>query len=748
MKKLFALFLCLVMVFSLAACGTQENTSSKEDTVPSGEAAQLLDNGRYPSITATLSMDVENLEPKDPNAASKMNIYWMIYESLFDIDDNGSFVPSIGKDLTIINDTTYSVEIYDCVYDSAGNHITADDVVYSVYWLVNSGNALKYDFFESVEATGEFTVEFHWNSAPSALSDLEFPLGRTFIFSQKAFEDGNFSSNPIGTGSYTVTNYVAGSVLVLEANDNYWALKDESIMNERLDIHRANVQTIEYKVITEASQASISLEKQEADYCDYITAAAISKFEEGGQYSSLYNVNTEMSGDFYVVVPNCHRITDVNLRLAIFYALDNSAIAQVMGGSYTALSVVGTSFFNDYVPEWEDLSTYNNTYDPDLAKEYLAKSNYAGENIRIVCQSNEADKNAATMIQTLLTQIGITSSIDAMDSTLFKTRTSELDTWELEIGTVGGATMVGAYNRLYSNTVHTIDGVGYTLGMIRDDKLQQLYTTANADATHDAEHLTELNNYVLDNAYMYALAGLSSSRVYTKDISKLYFREGHAVTLGPSEYLNQQATHSTPRVVLDKIESNGPTGYAFYADDGTVWDLNIAADDSWILYVGDEVYTGDKNFPGDADDIIMTTPPNEGAPAAGAAFYEESGVCKWKIIDAHNMVPVNYPDIDGYIARLQSGEIGVSNEPSGYKYVDTDGTIYILSIAGDDSWTLYVNGDIYTGDKSFPGQEENIVMTTPPNEGVPANADFFEADGVCKWRILDNTSMIPLNRES
>ncbi|MGM9606118.1 MAG: ABC transporter substrate-binding protein [Oscillospiraceae bacterium] len=742
-KKVLVLLLCAAMILSFTACsGTNGSTSDDPDSA----AGALLENGRYSQVTAALAADPENLEPKDVNNIGKNGFIYNIYESLFDFDDNGMLTPSIGKEITLVDATTTDVTIYDCVYDSAGNHITADDVVYSVNWLVDSGNALKYEIFDSVEAIEEFTVRFHWAFAPTSLSDLEFPLARTMIFAQTAWESGNFATLPVATGNYVVKEFVSGSKLVLEANDGYWALADESIMNERLPLHRATVQTLVYEVIGESSQAAIALEQETIDYCDYINAVTVSKFEEGGEYSGIYNVDTTVSGDFYVLTPNLLSpiMDDINLRLAIWYAIDSTSVATVMGGNYAPLKAIGTTFFSDYETAWEN-DNYMCDYDPDLAKEYLEKSNYKGETLKLVSQSAEYEKNALTMIQNCLNQIGIKSEINACDASIMKTITASAEGWDISLGGCGGTSLIGTYNRLFSNTVNTVNGKGYTLGMIDDPQLQSLYETARADDTHDTEHMTAIHEYVLENGYMYALVGTSASRVSNKNITSLYFRENHVVTLGASTYAGQTAPASSPRVVLSAIESAVPDGYVFYDDDGTMFVLNIADDSSWTLSIGDAVYTGDKSFPfPDAENVVMTTPPNEGKP--DCPYYEDDGVCKWVIIDDNNMVPLKYADVEGYTAQVQSGSIG-SSVPSGYTYVDEDGTKYVLCIAEDSSWTLYVGDKTYTGDKSFESPDaEGVIMTTPPNEGKP-DADFYEDDGVCKWHIIDDSTMIPVNRE-
>ena len=151
---------------------------------------------------------------------------------------------------------------------------------------------------------------------------------------------------------------------------------------------------------------------------------------------------------------------------------------------------------------------------------------------------------------------------------------------------------------------------------------------------------------------MYPLAVTSSSRIYTKAITQLYFREKNVPVLSCSTYAGQTANYPTPTPVISSIAPSADAGYKFTDSDGTVWVLNVAADNSWTLTVGSTTYTGDMSFPGKDANVLTTTPPKEGKP--DAAFYNADGTCDWYLIDASNMVPVKYADYDSYVASHKS----------------------------------------------------------------------------------------------
>lgn len=61
--------------------------------------------------------------------------------------ETNEMVPFIGKKLTNPSEGVYEVEIFDYVTDSNGNHITADDVLYSFEKARESG------FFNNIMST-------------------------------------------------------------------------------------------------------------------------------------------------------------------------------------------------------------------------------------------------------------------------------------------------------------------------------------------------------------------------------------------------------------------------------------------------------------------------------------------------------------------------------------------------------------------------------------------------------------------
>ena len=141
-------------------------------------------------------------------------------------------------------------------------------------------------------------------------------------------------------------------------------------------------------------------------------------------------------------------------------------------------------------------------YDVDLAKEYLAKSSYNGETIRILV--NPAGWMAAgTVIGAYLDAIGIKYELLSYDAALYADQHAD------ESGTLYDIDLSEISNFFaFWNANTTLDINSYSSGVnhlfIKDDHLQELYdAAASADGT--PEDIQALADYVDEQCYAYSL---------------------------------------------------------------------------------------------------------------------------------------------------------------------------------------------------------------------------------------------------
>lgn len=494
---------------SLVGCS---NTTSDNSTAPSSEPSVNMDVEQYEqNQTEGFIAPVVNIASGDPGSFYPLKpagggkcIMNEIYEPLFDQDGPaGDLYSVIGKEYNWDGNDLY-VELYDNVYDSANNHLTADDVVWYYKQMIAEGyNDQKYlDNFEDCEVVDELHVVFHAIPEKADVFQNDNNLFRgACLVTQAAYEasSDSMAANPVATGRYKLTSYTPGLSATIERIDDseYWQ-KDLSVVGPQ---HQANVQTINYYFITEAAQIVNALKTGQIDYASEITGTAAEEFGASDEFTVYRFYSNRMFQTWF----NCMQgapLGDINLRAAICYAMNSDDILSVVGGSDFArkcyeFCIPDVQFYNEDCETWE---SYYTVCDLDLAKDYLAKSSYSNEVLKIYYFTGEhadMEEGIALCIGASLDQLGIAYEI---------TPTTDVDNlnvpantnWDICLLTTGfNGNALGGIAKL-SNTMY--EG-GY--GNYYDDTLQEKYDFFNSRTNASPEVNAEFQKYLMDNFYVY-----------------------------------------------------------------------------------------------------------------------------------------------------------------------------------------------------------------------------------------------------
>lgn len=534
MKRICALLLTGTMVFTLAACGSSSDTSetaateTAETTEESTAAEPAEDQGSAAetdvvarddasgehvirdSITVGVQSDPADFAPWAANSNGRTNALWGIYQELGHMID-GEFQPALVKEYTLADDgLSMTCTLFDYIYDSAGNQLTANDVKFSFETGLGLGYITGLGMLDEVVVDNDYQFTLKFNQG-LRLGDID-TIFRTDIVTQAAYEaDPNgMSSAPVGTGPYVLTDYVAGNSFTYTARDDFWQTDEQYLCARDM----ANVKEIHYQILAESSQRTMALESGTIDMCSEISNEDIDEFREGGQYSDKYWTYGVPDNLSLLIFPNCSDSSilgsDVNLRKAIFYAISADAILQnVYNGNGTTQHSMAPAWGTGYVDSIDsDTESYYN-YDPEKAKECLAESNYNGEKLVLLTEATGNVANATQLIQGFLSAVGIDSEIQSVDSTILQATYTDPEGWDILMTQNACNTYaVTAFNPFASDRYTT-----GTINHIYDDKLQELLNTAYLMETASDETYLALHDYVIENAYGMNLVNYTTSYV-------------------------------------------------------------------------------------------------------------------------------------------------------------------------------------------------------------------------------------------
>ncbi len=525
-KKVVAMLAaCGMAAGMLTACGGGDdgNDAPKADTENTGqETGGGADHGPVEVVVGT-GMTWETATPFRTMRAYTVNYSRMLYDSLAYYAD-GELQPVVAKAWDMEEDgVTYNIEIFDYVEDSAGNHITAEDIVWMIEEQMAQGLKPFFAQIESVEQTGDYTLKVVLKK--DVVGVFDYILQHTFVVSKTAYEsdpDG-FASEVVSTSPYLLTDFASNSSLTLEKRDDYWQ-KEELIP----DCMANNVDKITFKYIGEASQQQIALETGEVDAYVSITQNLIPAFEGNDGFvvaktPGAVVTKLAFSGDDSRAIAK-----DENLRKAIAYAIDEEGIIAGVYGGYGEAAHEGIpNNTPGYLAKWDEEEYY--PYDVDKAKEYLAKSDYHGEELEILMSSSTVNERLGTMIQSYLLEAGINLKLNIVERALFSSMMYDGSGFDMKLDNPGGGDLVMLWEAAYSmNAYESGSSAGW-----HDAELTEMIETISTSEGYTEENIEKIHEYLMDQMQDYGICQPMQCDIYS---TKLGIAEEVELPLGGIDF--------------------------------------------------------------------------------------------------------------------------------------------------------------------------------------------------------------------
>lgn len=520
MKKLIALLLALVMVFSLAACGagsseqkapeTQPVVGEKEDSAQKElENKENIDNTVVRESVAIAYQSVTSLAPwgTNNNVPGNYEAYEMLYEcdanGLYPVLADGSYEGNYMSGADHEAGTgVYTIKIHDGIYDHKGRHVTAADVAYSYMYQYQNETTSGWQDLISVEAADDTTVVFNFAKEQNGVGQMLNILARCFIVDEESHKESTsgLATEMCGTGPYMQKEYVSGSQLTLVKNEDYWQTKAGLTPRQE---QQANVNTIVYKFIDEAAQRVVALKTGEVDYVNDMKADGLADFVDGGAFSDKFNVYSYTAKFVYYLVPNCSADSvcgNLNMRLAVLNAVDQDGLITALGGTNQRINGYVSYYSGFYDAPWVDYTTkptYNNRtgVDMDVVKGYLDAAGYKGETINLL---TTAGNTAAEIVAAQLNAAGINCELKALDMSSYRAAMADSKAWDLDMGMMAGSEMATVWLHQYSYA--NADGTR-TTNFIVDQEWEDLLNLIQTEEGHTAENMQKWWDHCAENGY-------------------------------------------------------------------------------------------------------------------------------------------------------------------------------------------------------------------------------------------------------
>ncbi|MCL2785046.1 MAG: ABC transporter substrate-binding protein [Propionibacteriaceae bacterium] len=352
--------------------------------------------GKTLTVGMTLEPGTLDLSVSDAASIPQLLLY-NVYETLVKMDSSGSIEPLLADSYDVSEDSkTYTFHLNGKAKFASGTPVDADAVVASIDRMRDGTSQILKSHMEivtSVTAVDPATVTVTLREPSNFwLFNMTSTAG---IIVDPATED--MATAPMGSGPYVYDSWVKGDRITLKKSSDYWGAKPY-------------YDTVVFRYISDPNAMVSAMLSGDLDIVGEMTSPdSLAQFSDTSKYTIIEGTtNGEVVLGFNHARP---ALQDVLVRQAICHAIDRQGLVDTVWGGYGEL--IGTMVVPTD-PYYEDLSQVY-PYDPDLAKELLAKAGVSNLTLALRIPITPYTSPAATFIASQLGDIGISVTVEELD---------------------------------------------------------------------------------------------------------------------------------------------------------------------------------------------------------------------------------------------------------------------------------------------------------------------------------------------
>ncbi len=399
-KKYIALFLVLAVIIScFTACSA--NSTDAEITTAVSTTAKQKDNTTF-KLSYT---QADSLDPFKAQTQNNQVLASLVFESLFDIDENYETVTNIATGYAFTDKTTLRVDINPKLKFSDGSSIDGEDVAYSVNAAKKSpayGSSLGCIDYASAQGNS-VTISLNYAN-PYAVNLLTFPI---------ASVNDDRDGYPIGSGRYVYKND-NGKVVLKATEENGF---DPYITTITL-VNIAAADSIDNAV--NIGNISFAFRDMSSDTSKRLSCAKKA---------------VAMNNLVFLGVNSYSGITsDPQIRQAISLALDRTVLAE---SAYSGYADAAVSIFHPSFKSAGDVTLFSDSADTAMAKQAANQSGIDGKDLSlsVLVDTNENKIACANLIKTQLEAAGFSIKIEKESVKEYRRRISKGE-FDLYVGEI------------------------------------------------------------------------------------------------------------------------------------------------------------------------------------------------------------------------------------------------------------------------------------------------------------------------
>lgn len=304
--------------------------------------------------------DVSTLSPDNDGETVIWAVVSQLFDALYNVNEQFELEPILAESYEPSADgKTYTFKLKQGVKFHDGADFTSADVKYTYDWIKDPANAStrgsSLELVQSVEAPDPATVVVTLSAA-----DVTFVVNvaTQYIYPSQyhaATGEEAFAGKPVGTGPFTVKEWIPAQSTTLAANEQYFR-------------GRPNFDEFRIDIVPEAAGRMAALETGQADNSVWsLNAEDNTILEESGNFTVYVVLNNAVN---HFPLNNQHpALSDINVRKALLHATNRQAFIDDVFQGQAVLATSNLSpnvekFYNPNVPTYDyNLDTANTLLD-------------------------------------------------------------------------------------------------------------------------------------------------------------------------------------------------------------------------------------------------------------------------------------------------------------------------------------------------------------------------------------------------
>lgn len=436
-RNILHLFLLLSLLALLAACTPAAEPVSTGDEAAAesseGDGEAAADDGYTGGTLVYVGhQEVSGLSPNDAAPTVHWAMIYNIHDGMLLLDENYELQPALAESYEVSDDgLQYTFQLREGVTFHDESPFTAEDVKYTFefYSDVENGSTIANNFLGmgEIETPDDYTVVVNMEAPNAAFLVNAATVG--IVPSDYHAEVGEdvYTTAPIGTGAFSVAEWVPAEYTLLEANENYWR-------------GRPKVDFLRQEVVPEPSVRAIALETGEAHYATWPLLVEDSiRLRDDEEGFTVYGSPANSVKHFPInnTVPG---LSEQEVRKALMHALDRQRIIDDLWNGAAEIAETNLSPASPF-HTLDGIATYE--FDSDLARQMLDEAGWVdedgdgirekdGEPLSFTCTTitgDQARRPIAELAQQFFADVGVDMQLaeSPIASILESLRNGEMD---------------------------------------------------------------------------------------------------------------------------------------------------------------------------------------------------------------------------------------------------------------------------------------------------------------------------------